>query len=277
MIVNQMNFLRWNDSNPTTTQPVLPRPYRRDSGGCPYMPIAYPTEAMSFYINSASGFTAASFSGSAFSDLRLDLVNVATLAVTAGVGTLQQNFLNAPTNTIYNIYSTFVIPSVANGIYVLRITRIASGIPVLTSSFIYVRSDKANLDRETVYVRFRHDRFFYNTRYQDITGFFQQFRIHLNVIERQLDSDKEIYKEISTGRHRTSQNYLERYFVLESYYFDDDAHEAAGVMFEHDYVEINGKKYVVKSTYKESPNQLSKYQKGQAEVWDEEFASVNRC
>jgi hypothetical protein len=148
-----------------------------------------------FISTAASGFTAASFSGSAFSDLRLDLVNVATLAVTAGVGTLQQNFLNAPTNTIYNIYSTFVIPSVANGIYVLRITRIASGIPVLTSSFIYVRSDKANLDRETVYVRFRHDRFFYNTRYQDITGFFQQFRIHLNVIERQLDSDKEIYKE----------------------------------------------------------------------------------
>jgi hypothetical protein len=278
MIINETNFLRWNDQNPSTAQPVLPHPYRRDLGGCPYTPIAFPTEQISFYINKPTGFGPTDFSGTPLSGLRLDLVNASTnVAAATGIGTLQQVFLNSPTNTIYHLYASFVVPSVPVGLYYLRVFRTSAGVPVLISNYILVRSDKANLDRETVLVRFRHDRQFYNVRYQNLPGFYQQFRLHLNVLERQVDSDKEVYKEVTTGRVRTSENYLSRYYRIESYYFDDDAHEAAAVMFEHDYLEINGRQYVVKTTYKENPNQLSVYTKGEAEIWDQAFASVNRC
>lgn len=278
MIVNKYNFLRWDDLAPSTEQPAMPTPYRRDRGGCPYMPIGYPTESLSFYINTVNGFDSSSFSGTAFSGLRLDLIDARTnLPVATGIGVLQQHFLDAPTNSKYNIYSTVVLPAAATGVYYFRIVRVAAGVPALQSNFVLVRNDKANLDLETAYVRFRHDRFFYNVGYQDLPGFYQQFRIHLNIIERQLDSDKEIYKEVTTGKHRVSENYLERYYRIETYYFDDAAHEAAGVMVEHDFLEINGRPYKVRATYKENSNQLSVYSKGEFEIWDESFASVNRC
>jgi hypothetical protein len=279
-VINQNNFLRWDDQNTSTAQPALPRPYRRDRGGCPYMPVAYPTEIMSFYINNPSGFLAGTaFSGAAFSDLRLDIVNASSNAIIASIGgtPLHQVFLDAPTNTTYQIWGSFTIPTLVNGMYYLQVTRIAAGIPVLKSNYIYVRNDKAVLDRETTYIKFRHDRQFYGVRYQDIPGFYQQFRIHLNVLEKQIETDKEIYREVTTGRVRTSENYISRFYRMESYYFDDDAHDACGAFFEHSYKEINGKLYSIKSTYKENPNQLSVYSKGEAECYDDAYSSVNRC
>jgi hypothetical protein len=275
-IRNKYNFLRWDDQV-APQFPEMPRPYRRDRGACPYLPVAYPTEILSFYINADVPFTDIFFGIGAWNEMGFTLINASTGAVAhtfVADTTLVQHFLNPPTNSQYNILATFAFPSVPNGLYYFRIY---GGTGQLKSNLVIVRNDLATLQRETAYVRFRHDRFFYNIPYATVSNFYQQFRIHLSVLERQLDSDVEQYREVTTGKNRTSENYLSRYYRLESYFFDDDAHEAMGIALEHSFLEINGKKYTKKAVYKEGPSQLSGYSKGEAEVWDEEFASVNRC
>jgi hypothetical protein len=64
---------------------------------------------------------------------------------------------------------------------------------------------------------------------------------------------------------------------METYYFDKEAHEAAAVMVDHSYLELNSKIYVPKNAYKGPSNPLSKVGKGEIELWDQEFSTVNRC
>lgn len=274
MQLNQTNFLRWNDFTPDTNQPYLPRPYERDRGACPYMPVAYPTEACSFYINSFTGLTLADLGVSSFAGLRLDLVNAVNGGAITAVAPLQQHVLDTDH---FNIYATVVFPFLPSGQYYFRITKISDGTALLFSNNVLVRLDKANLDRETVFVRFRHDRFFYGIRYQELIGFYQQFRIHLNQLEEQFESDKESYRAVTTGKNRVFQNYLNKYHKIEAYWMDREAAEALAVAVEHDYFEVNGRRYMLKTGLKISNNPLSKYAKIDFEVWDEDFASVNRC
>lgn len=274
MILNKYNFLRWSDAVPSTDQPDIPWAYWRDRDR-QFMPIAYPTEAMAFYINTLGDV---GLNYSSFSDLRLAVVNASTgVVANSNAGTLVQHFLDAPTNTIYNIYCTFTIPTLADGVYKLRIYRNTGGAVLCESNYIQVRNDKTNLDVQSGYFKFQHDRYFYGIKYADLPSFYQQFRLPASLIERQLESEKEVYKEVTTGKQRTFQNYVSRVLKIELYYLDQEAHEAAGLLFEHSFIQINGKRYRLKSTYKELTNVLNKTTKGEVELYDEEFSSVNRC
>jgi hypothetical protein len=269
MKVNGYNFLSWFDGNASTAQPDLPHAYWKDRESCGFMPIGYPTETMSFYINTPLGANYGTFS-----DLKLAIVHADGTIANFTAGILSQHMLTSPN---YNIYSTFTLPVVPDGIYYLMIYHITGGAEVLRSSYILVRNDKTNLDNETVYCKFRHDRFFYNIKYADLPTFYQQFRIPMSIIERQTESDREVYNEVTTGKPRTLQSFLKRWERFETYYLDPQAHEAVSIMLEHNHVELNGNLRIIKEAYKEPNNPLSKIGKGEFTVWDADFASVNRC
>lgn len=270
MQVNKYNFLRWFDGAPVSGQPEIPVGYWRDRTSCGFMPVAYPTEAMAFYINTPAGANYGTFA-----DLRLSLRRADTNAVVdPNILGLSQHLLTAPN---YNFYATIVLPAMSQGLHYFRIYDSVSGNEILRSSYILARNDKTNLDIETIYCRFRHDRFFYNIPYAGVPGFYQQFRLQITQLERQVQSDKEVYKEVTTGKQRTFENYLSRWRKFEAYYFDPPAHEAAALMIEHDFFEFNGQRYRVKASYKEPADVRSKIGKGEFEAWEEEFDSVNRC
>jgi hypothetical protein len=276
MQLNKYNFLRWFDSTPDTGLPDVPVAYWRDRESCGYMPIGLPTEGMSFYINKTTGLDVTVYNY--FSDLRLALVRADNgTIVHNNLGPLQQHFIDAPTNAFYNIYCTLVVPTATVGVHYFKIYRNSTGVEVFRSSYILVRTDQTVLLNTTTYARFRHDRLFYFIKYADLPGFHQQFRLDMSQIERQNEGDKEIYREITTGKQRELQNFMSRYVKLETYYFDPAAHEAAAVMFNHSYIELNSKQYQPKNAYKEPSNPLGKVGKGEMELWDVEFSTVNRC
>lgn len=271
MLLNRYNFLRWSDETPEPGQPDVPVAYWKDREHIGYMPVLYPTETLSFYINSEDGVLYD------FADLRLALTNAKTDARTAtDIGTLQQHFID-DTNTPYNIYCTLQNPAVPDGIYYLEIYKSSDSSRVITSNYVLVRSDKAQLDAETTYCKFAHDRSLFHIKYHELPGFHQQFRLHISQIERQPESDREVYKEVTTGQSRVFNAILSRYVKFESYYFDPAAHEAAAVMIEHNDVYFNGKPYTQKTPYREPATVQSKLGKGEFEMYDNEFAQVNRC
>ncbi|HRE52226.1 MAG TPA: hypothetical protein PK339_12440 [Flavitalea sp.] len=269
MQVNRYNFLRWFNDQVDPNLPELPYAYHRDKGACGYMPIAPPAEAMNFYINSPVGFDYEDFP-----NLRLGMYRADGTLVAPSLGPLQQLELGDGT---YHIYCSLVVPAAEYGIHYFRIYRNSTGEELLRSSYVLVRTDMEDLYGSTIYCRFRHDRFFYNTYYAELPGFYQQFRLNLSVADEQVESEEEVYREVSTGKTRTLNSYESKAVKIESYYFDQSAHEATALMFRHSYVELNSRQYSLKSAYKYTPNPMSKYTKGEAEIYDLSFASVNRC
>lgn len=276
MLLNKYNFLRWYDSAPTTGLPEIPYAYWRDRESCGHMPIGLPTESIAFYMNIPNGLLESTYNY--FSDLRIALIRASDGAViNNNVGPLQKHYIDNPTNLRYNIYATLVVPAAAPGIHYFRIFRNTGGAEVFRSSYILIRTDQDELYNTTSFVRFTHDRFFYHIKYHELTGFYQQFRLGVSVQDEQYEGDKEVYFEITTGKPRTYENLMQKIVTAETYYFDPEAHEAAAVMFQHSFLEINGEKYYPKGTYKRTPYALSKVTKGSMELYSDSFASVNRC
>lgn len=276
MLLNKYNFLRWYDAAPTTGLPEVPYAYWRDRESCGYMPIGLPTESLAFYMNIPNGLLESTYNY--FADLRIALIRASDGAViNNNVGPLQKHYTDNPTNLRFNIYATLVIPTAGTGIHYFRIFRNTGGTEVFRSSYILIRNDQTELYNTTSFVRFNHDRFFYNIKYHELSGFYQQFRLGISVIDEQNEGDKEVYKEVTTGKPRTFQNYMDKIVKVETYHFDRDAHDAAGIMFDHSFIEINGRRYYPKGTYKRVPDSKSKQHKGEMELYDDEFASVNRC
>lgn len=269
--INHYNLLRWSDSNIVATQPPIPWLYTRDLDRIGF-PLAYPTEAMAFVINGEQPATHPDFAS-----LRLRMVDPATGNMIINIGTLERVFLDAPTNSEYQIFCTFDIPAAKDGVYQLQVHEDGGDI-IYTSSYIMVINDKDLLDAKSVYFRFRNDRYFYRTEWGYLPGdFYQQFRLAAGTTEDQLEAETELYKEVTTGRSRKLQNVLNKLLKVETYFADPDMRTAISLLFEHGYLELNGKEYVAKGPFKATGEPLSKVQKGEVELYDQSFASANRC
>lgn len=245
--------------------------YIRETARCGYFPIVIPYEPLRFYINTDEGISIPVPNTNT-----LDLINAQTGSVTvANVASLYvHQFSTSPIRRTH--YAEVILPSTVNpGVYYFMIKN--GSTEIARSSSIRVDVPGSDISKGTSLVTFRHDRYFYGLNYHELPNFYQQYRIHLNEIEDQIETDKEIYTEQTTGKQRTFKAEIKRVKKVETYYFDREAHEAAETMFEHKELYINGLQYYSKGAYKRNTNLTSKISKGEIELYDQEFASINRC
>lgn len=271
-LVNNNNFLRWDDGiAPAADIARLPEGYIQDVKRCFYKPVLVSGEAMRFYINAENGLTALIPDDT---NLFLKLVNAKTdTIVNADLANLQ---IDNYADDNFTLYAEVVIDNSINpGDYYLIITDESS--TYLTSNLIQVLQTNSNYRDYSARVTYAHDRYFYGFNFQSVTTFTNQFRLHLNEIDMQPETDKEVYNEVTTGKQRVYNNFKKRLRKIEAYYFDEFAHEAADIMFDCDNLLINGKPYKAKDTYKINRNVLSKIYKGECDVYDIDFATANRC
>lgn len=269
--------MRFDDgTTPVSVEADLPTGYIIDRERCDYKPLLVAGEALRFYINAENGLDIIPVGSDTNT---LQLVNAETDAVEDNnIATLQQHqFTDSAGDTVKTYYAEVVIDgTVPVGRYVLQIRNVANDI-LLTSNQLRVVSSTGTFARSSSLCKFAHDRYFYGINYQDLAGFYQQFRLHINEIDNQFEQDRDVYNSVTTGKQRTYNNYMKQVKKAETYYFDKYAHEAAAVMFQHDELYINLKQYVAKDTYKINTDIKGKLSKGEIELYLEEFASANRC
>lgn len=266
MNVNRYNFLRWDDGMPTLNQD-FPNNYIKEKP-C-YKPTLLNGEAMIFYINVHEGLSNAIMAGTT-----LDLVKT-NGDVTGNIAPLQTHtftvsIAGVPT-TKSTFYASVVVTGIPYGEYFFRITDGTN--TLLTSNLFIVTDDIEN----TVLAKFRHNRYMAGVRYHELTDFYQQYRIHMNFIDWQLEVERSIYTEVTTGKQRTYNAVANKMIKAETYYFDDLAHEAAFFMFECKEVLINGNLVSYKSPYKINRDSTQALNKGEIELFDDNFATINRC
>lgn len=273
-LINRYNYLRWDDGEPAASiESDLPNGYIRDRSRCDYKPLLVPAEAMRFYINTDVGLAWADDPNTH----KLALLNEQGTVIDADIAPLQvHNFQTVP-SILRTYYAEVIIDSsVTPGTYYLQI-RTAADVVKLTSNKIQVVATTSDYRNNTVLAKFRHDRYFYGINYHDVATFYQQFRIHLNKNDMQFEGEKEVYSEVTSGKKRTFNNFMHQTAKVEAYYFDELAHEAAAVMFDHDELYLNLKRYTPKGVYKVNFDPVSKVFKAEMELFKEEFSTANRC
>lgn len=259
MEINSNNFLRWN-SDPNVKDPYyIPSPYPIEHSILPYMPVLVPGEKTRFYINVKGG---ANVPGGS-----INLLNPDGSVAMAAIGSTQTDDLG---DGNFNLYAELTGPVAPSGIYRLQI---GSG---LVSNLVRVVHN-LYADKTTL-IKYRNNgRNLFGFNWVGMDEFYQQFRLHIFRIDQQPEYNIEQYRSSTSGKLRNLNGSIDRYVKFQSYYFDKEAHEACEAMLFHSEIWINGKFYTFKSGYSSEPLTASKKSKGEFELWDEGFSSLNRC
>lgn len=174
----------------------------------------------------------------------------------------------------FHIWKVFVFPNVKDGEYYFQIYDTISGLEKARSNIILSNNSP---DFMTCTVKFRHNDVLFNTYYQNLPDFYQMFRLPLNQISPiQPTSTRENYRESSNGRDlRTSKSFLDMKIILESYWFDDETHQAIACMLEHREVYINGFRIInLKQIETSEISFLTNLSKNTFEILLDEYSAV---
>ncbi|WP_293916531.1 MULTISPECIES: hypothetical protein [unclassified Sphingobacterium] len=265
MEVNSNNFLRWNSDPSFKDHSYLPCPYPNEQSNLPYMPVLVPGEITSFYINVKGGIN---YSGG----FTLNIIRPDRTIALSDIGVLNRDNLGSGR---YNLYCDMSGPAVPPGIYYLQIKDIANTVTLRSNM---VRVIHSGFQDKTTIVRYRNNgKNLFHINWLGMPDFYQQYRLHIFRIDQQPDYNIEQYRSSTSGKLRNLNGSMDRYVKFQSYYFDKEAHEACEAMLFHSEIWINDKLYSYKTGYASEPLLATKKSKGEFELWDENFSSLNNC
>lgn len=225
----------------------------------PFGPVYVPGEQYAFYINFDKPISDPNFE--AFS---LDIYQGDT-EIATGIGVLQKDLTEDGIN--YNIFCVFEFPNIPNGNYKFSIRDPSDGnIEKVSSNCILVESEEKWYSRAPT-VMYRNETNFYGFNYENIADFFNIFRLPLIEVDYQYELQKTQYRNASDRRLRNIKSDRYKYRKVESYMFDEWAHDAASCMYEHDGIYIDGIKYVTKDAYAVEVDTIMLFAKGSVNAY----------
>jgi hypothetical protein len=255
MGINESNFFVWYLAGQSPTASDLPRPYVLEPDALSPVVWLVPGETVSFYINS---FDNTAISGA------LALIDERNV----------QNALAGSLSTIdfpdgQHTYGSLTVPALSEGFY-----RVAIG-NYLTQWVWLTTAAKAN--RYSAVLKFRDEGRILGFRYGYLPDdFYQQFRVRIAVKGVDPSSNKEIYRESTTGKtvHSYSEPSKVLTFVTDEY--NIDGHLAMAAVLEHDTILINGLPYAFNQPYAANMTEGDSLSRGEFSLSDERFSSIHR-
>ncbi len=111
--------------------------------------------------------------------------------------------------------------------------------------------------------------------YECITDKSNQMRLDFNVIDQQPDIELKQYVEQSTGKQRNQKSTTSKVVKIETFFFDKGANDAMFAFSIQEDILLNNRAYEVKSAHALIYNKLSRKWKGEIELLDQEYSTVN--
>ncbi|GGG97295.1 hypothetical protein [Pedobacter zeae] len=264
MQINRFNFIRWYSNQVMDATINIPRlPQRQNK--C-YMPVIAIDEQFSFYINCDIAFSDADFT-----NLRLDLVGQSRSYT--NVSTLIKDTL--PNSGGYNIFCNGTLTGVVPGQYQFVISNTVANTIKCVSNIVNVMTSAAAHDI-TVSVLYRNSRSRSKFRYSENPTFQNKIRLHIGLVDWTGEGNLDQYREVSTGTLRNEKLELDRKIKINTYFFDDGAHEAMTELGVCDSIIINGVLYRAKGIYNPGIREVSNVSKGEIELYDVAFSQINK-
>jgi len=275
---NTFNFIRWNKvtSGTASDLPVtdldaisLSSPYELNNqylrNQSTFYPCLLKNQAHLIHINLDSLISDADFA-----NWRIDLYDNSGIEIDTALGTLNKCSIDG---SDYRFYVSATIDSgVSNGIYQMVILNTVTGDLKYQSNCIRIIST-AEISNYS-YLEYRNSTDTFNYDYANVSGYNNLF-LEMNVIDQQPESEKKSYRERSTGKLRNQKNQTSKVLTLETYFFDEDAHNMMLALVNHDNIKINGVEIEIDSDYQIDRNKMSKQNKGTVSIYDQRFSTIN--
>lgn len=122
---------------------------------------------------------------------------------------------------------------------------------------------------------YRNSSNIFNFNYEELPEFRNIIYVDLNAVDEQAEYDFTNYSEATTGYQRNQKSQLKNYVVMNSYKFDDRAHDAMKGLSMHDDIEINFQPYQVKEGYIYEPNRRTSRHEGTIELYIQNDNEIN--
>lgn len=240
----------------------IPKLYERSFNNKKF-PVYVPGEEYSFYLNSDEPLTDPNFV-----NFRLNLIPCdSTREVIQNIGQLKKDGID---DLQYRIYcDSFIFPATEKGHYKFGIFDVDSQIYKAISNVFTVEETNKN----TTLVRYRSPYDFMEFGYSRLPGFYNVFRLVLSIIDEQYESEKSQYRNVSNNKFRNYKSYRDKVVTVESYFFDEDTHEAMSAVYEHEEIILNGLVYIAKDAYQIEVAPDKKYKKGSINLYVDETGS----
>jgi hypothetical protein len=234
----------------------IPQLYRKIASTKRF-PVYVPGEQYSFYIN----FNRA-ISDSGFNNFRLHLISCLDDSIIENFANLHKDEIN---EAQYNIYSEFIFPIAEVGEYKFGIwDNYQNKYKAVSNSFTV-----HNNTEDTTVLKYRSPYDFENFGYSRLPEYFNVFRLPLILVDIQYESEKQQYRNVTDRRFRNYRSYRDKMIKVESYYFDDNSHEAISCAYEHEVLILNNQLYVPKSGYEIEDIRERDTKKGSIELYSD--------
>jgi hypothetical protein len=218
-------------------------------------PVYVPGEQYSFYINFERPI-----SDGGFNNFRLHLISCENDSLIENFANLEKDQVN---EAQYNIYAEFTFPVAADGVFKFGIWDNSQNKYKAISNTFTIYSDVT----KTAVLKYRSPYDYERFGYSRLPEYFNVFRLPLILIDLQYESQKSQYRNVSDRKFRNYRSYRDKVIKVESYYFDENSHEAISCAYEHEVLIINDQLFVPKGGYEidEIPDRDTK--KGSIELY----------
>jgi len=244
--------------------PIFSDQYRRGGGGNKYSKIQQVAfRRCSFYMNFREGEQSPTRTPK--------LVLTDGLNVIVDLGFILNVLPYTDGSNRFDLWADFDFPDVPNGEYMFALTSSNSEQIFFIGNPMEVVSDLTQVTQ----VKYRNETEIYKYRYQWLPDFFTTLFLRLTVTATAYEDDEEAYKEVSTRKHLTYQSQADRVYTFETYWFDQNQHEAMATMGKHD--EVNFNTIVLQQTgaYSQETTKGGNLSIGSVSYYDQEFAEAN--
>ena len=162
----------------------------------------------------------------------------------------------------YNIQCEFTLPvDVVDGFYNLVIYDSTDDTVKAQSNCVAI-GPEFNRNKYTARAIWRNSEDINNFAYEGNDAFYNKMRLPILCEDIQFEDERQQYRDSTSKNYRNFNSYRAEVHLLQSHYFDQNAHRAVTALYNSDEIFINGNFYVPKDNYTVEGNVLSRLTKG---------------
>lgn len=253
-----------------TTKQGIVNPYIKNKQ-VKHFPIVTPYEETTFFIN----FDTPIDSG-VIDDFELGIIDEFNNLVIASIGTITKHIVNIDNDFIY--FATGIRPEAeslipCNNYRFLIYDKTTNDSLFVSNPWKFLTED---VNDKATYLEYRNSQNIYNFDYDGLPNFLNKVRLKLYALHFDGETELEPYRSDTSGEVRNLEGTLDKFIVVETYWFDELAHVATLVLGQHDDIRMNGVEYTIKTPHQVEENTQSGVKKGIFEVIDAQFSRINR-
>lgn len=236
-----------------------------------HFPIITPYDETTFYINLDVPIDSA-----IVNDFELGIVDEFNNLIIPSIGVIVKHIVNIGND--YTYFATGIRPeeeqlTACNNYRFLIYDKSTNDSLFISNPWIFLVKD---INDKSTYLEYRNSANIYNFDYDGLPTFLNKVRLKLYALHFDGETEIEPYRSDTSGEVRNLESTLDKFIVVETYWFDELAHIATLVMNQHDGIIMNGFEYTVKTPHQVEENTSSGVKKGIFEVIESQFSRINR-